>query len=48
MTLKELLEQVDSRPKKVEFADVISVIDANYNFEETAFKNGETQNKIQL
>ncbi len=46
MTLDELIEKVQSRPKKVEFADVISVIDANYDFVETAFTNGEVKNDV--
>lgn len=44
MTLYDLLEQIENDPLGIAFADVIAVIDANYVFTPTAFRNGETQN----
>lgn len=40
MTLEQLLDTLVSSPKTVEFTDVISVIEANYNYQPTEFKNG--------
>lgn len=44
MTLQQLREQLSSNLNSINFTDVISVIDENYDFTETAFSNGETQN----
>ena len=41
MKLQEFLDKVKSRPKKIEFAETIKVIEENYNFKETTFENGE-------
>ncbi|MEC8427757.1 MAG: HopJ type III effector protein [Pseudomonadota bacterium] len=45
MTLEQLLEQIKTSPETIEFADVIAVIDATYDFEPTGFNNGETRNE---
>jgi len=45
MTLEQLLEQIKTSPETIEFADVIAVIDATYDFEATGFSNGETRNE---
>ncbi|WDE99111.1 HopJ type III effector protein [Lentisphaera profundi] len=44
MKLQEFLDKVKSRPKKIEFAETIKVIEENYNFKETTFENGELVN----
>lgn len=43
MTLNDFLKTLKSAPETVAFEDTISVIDENYEFTETAFKNGSTQ-----
>ena len=40
MTLDALLQTLASSPETVEFADVISVIDTNFNYQPTEFRNG--------
>ncbi len=40
-----LLEQLKHFPETVQFNDVISYIDAHYDFTPTAFKNGNTRNE---
>jgi hypothetical protein len=45
MELKELLTALSQSPETVQFQDVISVIDANYEFTPTEFKNGDTVNE---
>lgn len=45
MELNELLTQLAEQPEQVVFADVISVIDANYDFTPTAFENGDLNNE---
>lgn len=45
MTLEQLLEQVTTHPETINFADVIAVIDATYDFEATGFNNGDTRNE---
>jgi len=44
MTLDQLLHQLHVEPESVSFADVINVIDDNYEFSETSFQNGELLN----
>lgn len=39
-TIDSLLEMVRSNPEDVSFDDCIAVIDANYEFTPTAFRNG--------
>ncbi|CCN49712.1 putative HopJ type III effector protein [Vibrio nigripulchritudo MADA3029] len=45
MELKELLTALSQSPETVQFQDVISVIDSNYEFTPTEFKNGDTVNE---
>lgn len=40
MSLEQFLEQVKNEPKTIRFEDSMAVIDANYNFTPTGFKNG--------
>ena len=40
----ELLNKVKQNPESITFQETISVIDANYNFTPTAFKNGNQFN----
>lgn len=44
MTLQQFLEQLQNYPESVAFEDTMAVIDANYDFTPTAFRNGEQQN----
>ncbi len=44
MNIKDLLEQLSTTPRIVEFADVMACIDANYLFTPSAFRNGELSN----
>ncbi|EHA1124148.1 type III effector [Vibrio cidicii] len=46
MTLNALLEKLQSAPNSVEFDHVIEVIDANYHFTPSAFRNGECENQV--
>ncbi|MDW6004876.1 HopJ type III effector protein [Vibrio mangrovi] len=41
MTLNELLEVIRHSPEKVDFFEVINVIDTHYDFTPTRFTNGE-------
>ena len=45
MTIKNLLDKIKVSPKTIEFSEVISTIDENYNFTPTAFQNGDTFNE---
>ncbi|NTS75512.1 HopJ type III effector protein [Catenovulum sp. SM1970] len=45
MTLNDFLAKLNDTPESVEFTDTMAVIDSQYRFTETAFKNGETQNE---
>ncbi len=44
MTLSDFINLVKTNPTSITFADCIDVIEANYDFTETAFSNGDTQN----
>ena len=44
MTLNEFLQQLSSSGSEVAFSDTIAVIEGNYDFTETTFKNGSTDN----
>jgi len=44
MTPISFLEQLEENPKSITFQDTINVIEKNYDFEPTAFKNGNQQN----
>lgn len=45
MTVAELIAQVQNTPDQVEFAQVIEVIDQNYDFVPTAFVNGNARSE---
>lgn len=45
MNTQSFLQQLKTQPESIAFTDTIAVIDANYNFTPTAFKNGELQNE---
>ncbi len=44
MELNTFLQQLRSKPDSIAFTDTIAVIDGNYNFTPTAFKNSELMN----
>ncbi|WP_100613552.1 HopJ type III effector protein [Confluentibacter citreus] len=46
MTLEAFLNKLKTAPKDIDFTDTISVIESNYMFKPTAFKNGELYNKV--
>ena len=45
MDLQDLLTTLSESPNSVQFADVISVIESNYEFTPTEFQNGEILNE---
>ena len=45
MELNTFLQQLRSKPDSIAFTDTMAVIDANYDFAPTAFKNGELMNE---
>ncbi|MBD1557476.1 HopJ type III effector protein [Vibrio sp. S9_S30] len=45
MDLQALLTTLSESPDSVQFSDVISVIDSNYEFTPTEFQNGDTMNE---
>lgn len=44
MTLKDFKLKLTNTPKSIEFSETMAVIESNYNFTPTAFKNGDLQN----
>lgn len=44
MTLETFLSKLKTTPKDIDFTDTISVIESNYIFTPTAFKNGDLNN----
>ena len=44
MRTEEFINKLKTTPKNLEFSETIAVIEANYDFTPTAFKNGELQN----
>ena len=44
LTIQSLLEQLSTSPETIQFAEVISTVDNNYNFTPTQFRNGDTTN----
>lgn len=44
MQINEFINKLDTQPQSINFDDTMAVIDANYVFTPTAFRNGETQN----
>jgi hypothetical protein len=45
MELQAFLTQLKTHPENIAFDDTMSVIEANYVFTATAFKNGDTTNE---
>jgi HopJ type III effector protein len=45
MTITSFLEKLKNTPESLEFADMISTVDANYDFTQTAFHNGDAYNE---
>ncbi len=45
MDLSTFLDKVNTSSETIEFNDTIAVIDANYDFTPTLFKNGDTVNE---
>ncbi|OCK43698.1 type III effector [Tenacibaculum soleae] len=44
MTIKEFVTKLKENPKQLIFSETMSVIENNYVFTPTAFKNGDLQN----
>ena len=45
MNIKEFKEKLTQFPTQISFSETMAVIDENYDFTPTAFKNGGTYNK---
>ncbi|MFY7827199.1 MAG: HopJ type III effector protein [Flectobacillus sp.] len=45
MSVNSLLSKIKTAPDDIEFQEVIAVIDANYAFTPTKFRNGNTVNE---
>ena len=45
MTLNELLAIIDTQADKLDFSEVIEVIDTNYDFTPAGFRNGDLLNQ---
>ena len=43
--MKQFLQRLIATPESIAFSDIIAVIDANYEFIPTVFRNGELQNE---
>ena len=46
MTISCFLNKLNNSPKSIDFTDTMKVIEANYIFTQTAFKNGEINNEL--
>lgn len=46
MTLETFLNKLKTTPKGIDFTDTIRVIESNYIFTPTAFKNGDLYNNV--
>ncbi|MFD0990446.1 HopJ type III effector protein [Mariniflexile jejuense] len=44
MNLEEFKQKLKNTPNSIEFSETMAVIESNYEFTPTAFKNGELQN----
>ncbi|WP_370424527.1 HopJ type III effector protein [Tenacibaculum dicentrarchi] len=44
MTLQEFKNKLKNTPKELDFSETINIIEDNYNFTPSAFKNGDLQN----
>jgi DNA-binding IscR family transcriptional regulator len=45
MSINELLAKLNSTPSDIQFTEVIAVIDENFTFTPTEFKNGDLKNE---
>jgi hypothetical protein len=45
MDINTFLQKIAQHPEWIDFNETMAVIDANYNFTPTAFKNGEIMNE---
>lgn len=45
MNLNQFLKKLNTTPLTIDFKDTMGVVENEYNFTETAFKNGETKNE---
>jgi len=45
MTVEDFKNKLKSTPETLNFSDTISVIEENYDFTPSAFKNGDLENK---
>ena len=45
MLINTFLEKLNTTPESVEFTDTMAVIEANYEFTETTFSNGDQKNE---
>lgn len=45
MTIDDFKYKLRTTPKAIQFSDTMRVVEANYNFTPTAFKNGTLENK---
>lgn len=43
--MKQFLQTLATSPESIGFSDTVSVIETNYDFTPTAFRNGELQNE---
>jgi len=46
MNTVSFLKRLEENPKSITFQDAINVIEENYDFEPTAFKNGNQYNEV--
>lgn len=44
MTINDFLQKLNDSPETIEFSDTMAVVEANYDFSETAFQNGDLHN----
>ncbi len=44
MQISDFIEKLKNAPQTITFTDTMEVIDANYTFTATTFKNGDTNN----
>ena len=45
MSVNSFIEKIKTNPEAIEFQEVITVIDASYQFQPTKFRNGNTINE---
>lgn len=44
MTTEEYLEKLQKSPEAIEFSEIMDVIESEYEFQPSAFKNGDVEN----